>query len=101
MNLIQHLRSLEAKIYAADTQDANKYAGQLADALYEVWPKLANRIEKLEAALRIAESFLNKDELLMHQYYRIKDGCDDDEMERFNEKDKAWQDALAALEEDK
>jgi len=55
------------------------------------------RLEKLEVALKLAESFLNEDELLMHQYYRIKDNCDDEKIKCFNEKEEAWQNALSAL----
>lgn len=48
MNLITRLRTLEAKIYAADAHEAPKYVGQFQDALYEAWPKLVDAVESVE-----------------------------------------------------
>jgi hypothetical protein len=92
MSTITRLRALEAKIYAADTQEANKYAGQLQDEINRVWPKLLD-------ALEVARYFLDEKELLMSEYYRVRG--DEEKFKVYQEKEKQWRDALAALEDEK
>jgi hypothetical protein len=47
-NLIERLKHLEARTYAADTQDADKRWAEFQDELAEAWPKLLAVVEAAE-----------------------------------------------------
>lgn len=62
-------------------------------------PQLLDRLEKLEAVVEAAKYFLNEKELLLDEYYRVRN--DEAEFAEFQKKERLWMDALAALEEGK
>lgn len=47
-NLIERLKTLEARIYAADGHEAGRHMRNFLDALSDAWPELWATIDRLE-----------------------------------------------------
>lgn len=61
MKLLDRLRELEAKIYAADAHEADKYHVQFLDELEDAWPLLREVVE----AAKDVEPYLEEDHALV------------------------------------
>jgi hypothetical protein len=81
MNIIEHLISLEKKIYAADGHEARKHHAQMQEQLYLAWPELLAVVESIQNGKKSGFDFIK---------------CNDDGSYAY----RPFEEALAALLED-